>query len=337
MIPTPTKTKSGAWRIQLCINGNRISKTFDSKKDAIMYATLMKVDDDEFVPKKITVTEAVERHITLKEVVLSQTTIDSYRKIMRNQMSSIAEMRVDKLTNNIIQLWINEMVEHGWSLKTIKNAHGLLMAVVKENRPRFISNSVFPKEKKTEQVIPSEEEISIILSASAGTQYELPIVLALFCGLRASEIRGLKWSDYDGIHLSIERAIVYSNGKSIEKLPKSNAGQRTMLIHPFVSNLLDQTPHRGEYIVDMTGQAMYKGFTRICASAGIPHFRFHALRHFQASAMIVSGMPDKYAIGRMGHSTTSILQNVYQHELKTEKERYEEGLNRYLDRLIKHG
>ena len=41
--------------------------------------------------------------------------------------------------------------------------------------------------------------------------------------------------------------------------------------------------------------------------AGIQHYRFHDLRHINASVMLALGIPNKYAEERMGHATDNML------------------------------
>ena len=51
-----------------------------------------------------------------------------------------------------------------------------------------------------------------------------------------------------------------------------------------------------------------------------PYLTVADLRHYYASLMLSLGIPDKYAMTRMGHATPNMLRNVYQH-LRDEKDR----------------
>ena len=49
--------------------------------------------------------------------------------------------------------------------------------------------------------------------------------------------------------------------------------------------------------------------------------------------MLALGVPDKYAMGRMGHSTTNMLKSVYQH-LQQEKEKaFSTQINAFFDEM----
>ena len=58
----------------------------------------------------------------------------------------------------------------------------------------------------------------------------------------------------------------------------------------------------------------------MCKRYGLPRYRFHDLRHVQASVMLALGVPDKYAMERMGHASTNMLKTVYQHTMKSKSE-----------------
>lgn len=60
---------------------------------------------------------------------------------------------------------------------------------------------------------------------------------------------------------------------------------------------------------------MYNRLRRTCERLGLPHYRFHDLRHMNASVMLSLNVPDKYAMERMGHSTNNMLKTVYQHTM----------------------
>ena len=50
--------------------------------------------------------------------------------------------------------------------------------------------------------------------------------------------------------------------------------------------------------------------------------------------MIYLGVPDVNAMERMGHATTHMLKNVYQHILQEKKSEEDEKINRYLENSI---
>lgn len=104
-------------------------------------------------------------------------------------------------------------------------------------------------------------------------------MLSICLGLRVSEIRGLRWSDIDGEYITIHSAIVQGENGPIEKGPKTTSGFRRVHIPKPVQELLATAPHTSDHLTELTGHAIYCGFSRICEKAGVPHYRFHDLRH----------------------------------------------------------
>jgi len=197
-LPTPTKLPSGRWRIQILVDGQRISQTFNTKQEAVYWAAGIKtkLKEADISPHNFTVSAAVDRYIESKSAILSPSTIAGYKKIKDNLMSSISSMKLGDLTQKKIQHWVNSLAADK-SPKTVANAHGLLSAVLREYRPNFSLRTTLPQKVKPSIQIPSEAEIKAILATAKGSKYELPIVLAIWLGLRQSEILGLTWNDFD--------------------------------------------------------------------------------------------------------------------------------------------
>lgn len=86
--------------------------------------------------------------------------------------------------------------------------------------------------------IPSRAEIRNIIEALAGRWRPL-IVTAIFTGLRASELRGLRWVDVD-----LKKCLIHVRQRADRYhaigMPKSDAGQRTVPVPPMVVNTLKE-------------------------------------------------------------------------------------------------
>lgn len=335
-IPDPKKLPSGKWRIQVMVDGKRVGRTFDTKEDAVYWAAGIKTKaaEAERSPRSLTVSGAVDRYIESKSAILSPSTIAGYKKIKSNLMDKISNIQLYDLTQERVQRWVNSMVKDSKSPKTIANAHGLLSAVLAEYRPGMALHTTLPQKTKAEIQIPSETDIKAILTAAKGTRYELPIVLAIWLGLRQSEILGLTWDSIEGTTLHIRRAIVMGEDGPVEKGTKTYAGTRSIQMPPYIVDMLSAYPHTGDHIINVSAKAIYSGFCRICEKAGVKHYRFHDLRHTNASAMLAIGVPDKYSMKRMGHATNNMLKTTYQHTIKEKELEYDQKINEYFLKLL---
>lgn len=334
-IPDPVQLPSGSWRVRVVVNGKRISKTFLKRSDAVKWAAATKTEAREEIddPEKITVGRAVDKYVEEKAPILSASTIAGYKKIKANAMTSICAKRIEQLNQEAIQRWINDLVRSGKSPKTIANAHGLLSAVLRAYRPNFTLRTTLPQKVKADIKIPTEAELKTILTMAEGTKYELPIALAVWLGLRQSEIVGLKWSDIDGDTVHIKRAIVKAGTEAVEKGTKTFSGKRDIHIPKHLKALLQAQERESDYVINMSGKAIYSGFCRLCKANDLPHFRFHDLRHANASIMLAVGVPDKYAMRRMGHATNNMLKTTYQHTIKEKEKEFDRLTEDYLEKL----
>lgn len=334
-IPEPTKLPSGKWRIQIMVDGCRTGRTFDTKNEAVYWAVGVKTkaQDATVSPKNLTVSAAVDRYIESKSAILSPSTIAGYKKIKNNLMQGIATIRLSTLTQERIQRWVNELTKEKMP-KTVANAHGLLSAVLGEYHPGMTLRTTLPQKIKPNIQIPSESEIKAILSEAKGTKYELPIILAVWLGLRQSEILGLTWDCIEGDTIHIRQAIVMGENGPVTKGTKTYSGTRTIHLPLYIKSMLDSMPHTGDHIVRMSGKAIYSGFSRICEKAGVPHFRFHDLRHTNASIMLATGVPDKYSMKRMGHATNNMLKTTYQHTIKEKEAEFDQKIDSYIESLF---
>ena len=334
-IPKAVKLPSGNWRVSIMVDGQRISITRPTKKSAEQEAAALKSGTKAAQHNTtLSVNTAFDRYIDSKSAVLSPATVAGYRRIQKNLLAPIADMPLANLTQEQVQRWVNALVKQGKKPKTVSNAHGLLSAVLASYRPDMTLRTTLPQKVKPEIAIPSEAELSAIFKAAQGTKYELPILLAVWLGLRASEIRGLKWEDIDGEYISIRRAVVQGENGPVEKGTKTFSGTRILHLPPYLAGLIQAQDHAQEHIVNLSGHAMYNGFERICDKAGVPHFRFHDLRHMNASVMLAAGVPNKYAQERMGHATDNMLKTVYQHTIKEEQKKYAAEIDVRFEKIL---
>ena len=191
--------------------------------------------------------------------------------------------------------------------------------------------------------IPTREEIKAIVEAAKG-RWRPILLTAIFTGLRASELRGLRWADVDldkrELHVR-QRADRYN----VMGKPKSESGERTVPLTPIVVNTLREwklaCPKSSLGLVFPTGAGRVENHANIVAPRALaqPQLRrggrwngadgkpvkrakytgLHAFRHFYASWCInrrADGgleLPAKVVQERLGHSSIMMTMDVYGH------------------------
>ena len=339
-IPSIEKLPSGNWRAKVFVerdrNGKKIFKSFtaETKKQAEYMAAefAMKTKAHQVSAGKMTVGEAINKYIELKENILSPTTIGKYKCIRRNDLQGLMNIKLEQLTQEDVQREINLECRR-ISAKSISSAHGLLSASLAVFYPDFRLRTTLPRIQKKIKQLPEPEEIMKIFK---GSEIELPVLMGLMLGMRMSEIRGVRWKDIKGNILTIQNIIVTVDGKNIAKAKtKTNQSTRQLHIPDEIMQLLIKQSKTEEYVIKLSGQAIYKRFVRRIEKTGLPKMTFHDLRHINASVMLKLGIPDKYAMERGGWSTNSTLKSVYQHTFSTERQSVDEKIEEYFSKISK--
>ena len=333
--PKAKKLKSGNWNVQIQINGKRYSCTGATKKEAQDKAK--KVYAGAELEKRIplTVGKAIDDYILAKTGTLSPSTIKGYQSIRKNYLQDIMNLNISDLTQADVQIAVSNDSVKGKSPKTIRNAHGLLAAVIDIYRPNFVLKTRLPQNQKYEIRIFSEDEMRKVWQKAKGNKYELPILLASWMGLRMSEIRGLKFGDIKDGRLHVHSAIVAGPNGDVEKGTKTTAGDRWIKIPEPILNLItaNGVGPSEDHICPYADITIYKNFQNICKKAGVEPCRFHDLRHFAASEAHALGVPDKYAMKRMGHKTDNMLKNVYQHTMRDKEDEFGDLIDKKMEAL----
>lgn len=337
--PKATKLPSGNYRCMVRLKGLPVkSFTGPNKREVEREALCYKATNGGGASRenKNTVGAAYDAYIKIVDGVLSPSTIAGYKRLRKNTMQSIMGIRLDKLTEDDVQRAVNDMVQSGASPKYVRNAHGLLSAVLKRYAPDVRLNTKLPQRNKIRYTIPSEAEIAKLQEAVRGEEIEIPVLLAAGCGLRMSEVRGLQWEDIDGAKLHISRVIVDTADGPVEKsVPKSEAGDRFVPLTPRLKELLADHGPEGEKIVKLSASAITGRLDTIMRKAELPHFKFHELRHSYASVMLAIKIPNKYAAAVMGHKSTYMLDKVYQQLMDEYADDYGNKIADYYDSLDK--
>ncbi len=334
--------------------GTRRIETFKKKKDADARAAEVAVDivAGVHVPRgaSITIAQAGEHWIARCEAdKLERATILQYRQHLANHVTPhIGAVKLADLTGPQVASFDRQLHKAGASdsmrRKVLVSLSSLLRLAMREgeiNRNpadghRVKANKRARRKLKIGVDIPSLDEIRAFLEA-LNERWRPFFLTAVFTGMRASELRGLKWANVDlkrgEIHVR-ERADRYNDIGH----PKSEAGERTIPIGPIVVNTLKElklkSPKTDLGLTFPTRSGSVQSASNIRRRALIPlmekagvvdksgeakYTGLHALRHFYASWLINpkdlggQGLPPKVVQERLGHSTLAMTTDTYGH------------------------
>lgn len=264
--------ESGAtkWRVRLLVpvgeegEKERISKTFDTKREAEQYRTEINHQIDRgtfFKPSTMPLSKFLERwERDYAESNLSPTTLARYRQLIKSRINpKLGHLPISGISIPTIQDFYHDQLENGMikgegglSPNTVRQIHYLLRGaferavewrLVEDNPFQRISPPKQQSNENTVQYLDTDEAVKFLKTAAErGTYYPL-YHLAVLMGLRRSEILGLRWEDldFDTRQANIQQALVYGEGQEpITKPPKTDGSSRTVALTREVIRLLQE-------------------------------------------------------------------------------------------------
>jgi integrase len=338
-------------------NGQRHLETFARKKDADARQAEVKVDVKAGVHiapnKSVTVAQAAESWIRAGEAAkLERATIKQYREhVDLHIVPIIGKLKLSDLNAPTIRNFEDKLREKGRSPAMVRKVTASLGSILadaleqglaarnavrdlRRNRRRGKDQHADKRQKGKLKVgvdIPEPHEIKAIIENVKGRWRPL-LITAIFTGLRASELRGLRWSD---VNLKANELHVRQRADRFNEIgvPKSAAGERTVPFPKFVANTLRewrlQCPKSELDLVFPNGAGKVESLANIINRGLIPaqpggakYTGMHALRHFYASWCINRtkdgglGLPPKNVQERLGHASITMTLDRYGHLFK---------------------
>lgn len=290
---------------------------------------------------KLTVKEYLEEWVENHGAAnLRPSTFASYKGHIKNHINPyIGHVQLRQLTPAMLDNMFKELLGKGLANSTVRYVQRVLSVSLEHaKRYRYIETNPardiitkFGKNGKTPDPY-TIEQLRELMSYSEGTQWEMPVMLAGLYGLRMGEILGLRWRNVD-----FEKRQIYVVEQLPFKLPagtleikdmappKTNG--RTLPITevtlPYFERELALQKRRkqlavaSEYydndlVVARANGAPYRkdsvstGFGQFIRRNGMPHIRFHDLRHTAATNMYeLTG--DFYTVGEiLGHTLKGV-------------------------------
>lgn len=291
--------------------------------------------------EKMTVKELCDSYIAYcKTLGRKATTIHGYESIAEGLSARLQRISAHECTTYHLEKEIALMSDNGLGAKSIKNKIGFISAAYKhairigQLTDNPCERLILPKVEQKEVRIFYIDEIQDFLNAMADVDINEKVAyeLALFCGLRRSEILGLRESDVDIIKgfVDIHNTRHRVDGEDIEADTKTNRSTRVLALPDIlimdIARLLE-THRQFRYestdllIQDGFGnplspQALSSRLVRLEKKKHLPHVTLHGLRHTYASLLHSSGVDMAMISSELGHSNLATTMNIYTHRFK---------------------
>lgn len=257
--------------------------------------------------------------VKLQDVTLNvlQTYVDKKATQGRKDGKGGLSPRSVRMHINVIRQALEEAVKNDLILK---------------NPCRYL---ILPQGKRYQSTFYNAQQLQDLFDAIHDDPlYPLYKVVALY-GLRRSEVLGLKWDsvDFECNTLTIKHTVskvtqavekdstkTASSYRSFPLLPEAAAiFQKEQAAKAENRRLFGREYHPSDYIFTwpdgrlISPDHVTRHFSRLLKKHGLPHIRFHELRHSCASLLINEGFTLKDIQEWMGHADIQTTANIYGH------------------------
>jgi integrase len=322
-----------------------------------MRAALGRVEHGTFVAEEVPTLAAFVKAEWLpgRKAAVRASTWASYRDALEGRvLPRIGALRLDRVTPKHVGDLYAELLTSGGrderrgpglSARTVAYTGMILTRVFGDavKRGLIVRNPAEHVERPTARDIEmswwSIVEARGFLAHVEGDRFEGLWKLLLTTGMRRGEALGLRWADIDldAGRLAVRRTLITVGYRVEWSEPKTEASRRVIALDPdTVSELrghrrrqLEERLALGEGYRDedlvfaqVAGEPLHpdyvsKTFDRLVKAAGVPRIRLHDLRHTAATTLLEQGVPLKVVTERLGHSSTRITADLYQHASET--------------------
>ncbi len=265
-----------------------------------------------------------------------------------NLKPALGHLRLDRPGVQHVNAMMRDLTARGLSPRSVQYARNVLRtalndAVRWELLARNVAALATPPRQTRRQIRPLtavEAQHLLETSRMARSRQDGLLWLALGTGARLGELLDLTWDDLDPdpdaegwgkvyIHYALQRV----DGKLRRVDLKTERSRRTLGLPPSLVEAMrehrdrqredrmlagsrwQQTPFVFTNTVGrpLEHSRVWRDFRRLLDRAGLPHVRFHDLRHTAASFMHAQGVPARVAMEQLGHSSVAVTLDVYTH------------------------
>jgi len=313
---------------------------------------LNQLDNGTFMkPGKTTLSEYLERW--LKDYVwpnLAPRTAEGYEHICRHHLiPALGNMILTGLKPEHLQQYHSEKLlggrcdgKGGLSPRTVRHHHmalhdALEHAVKMGLLNRNIADAVSPPScQRPQWQTLSEMDISTFLEAAKQTPHYVLFYVALFTGMRRSELLALRWCDVDLLlcQAHVTRSLHHLlTGEIVIRAPKTVKGRRMVALSPSVALLLQEHKDKQKaqraileipitdndlIFSDQEGKPLLPNtvthaWIKLVRRIGLKGIRLHDARHTHASLMLKQGVHPKIVQERLGHASIQMTLDTYSH------------------------
>lgn len=268
---------------------------------------------------------------------LAPKTAEGYEHILRKYViPGLGRVPLAQLKPEAIQKYYTDKLAGGLSARTVRHHHVTLHTALQSALKRGIisrnpADAVdAPRFQRPEMHTISEDDLQRFLNAAENSEYYPLFYLALFTGMRRSELLALRWCDVDllGCQISVTRSKHHlRTGEDVFRQPKTAKSRRMIALSPSTSKVLQDCKAKRESELLHAGQLLNENdlifpwlpdtithaWLKLTRRLGLKNINLHSARHSHASLLLKQGVHPKIVQERLGHSSIQITLDTYSH------------------------
>jgi integrase len=282
----------------------------------------------------LTVSQFLDKWLATYKLNLTVRTFERYDNIIHKHLiPDIGKYPLTKLRPEHLQSHYSKMLTMGLKSPTVHYHHTVIhVALASAVKWGLVGRNVAdavdaPPNTRIEMMFWDGDELNQFLESAKNNPYYTLFYLALFTGMRRSEILGLHWSDIDllGAQLSVRRSLHQVEDRSyIYSDTKTAKSKRTIALTPSTVIVLREYLKGKEPLPDrlvfchadgkpLRPLTVSRAWHNACVRAGVKVIRFHDARHTHATILLKQGIHPKIVQERLGHSNISTTLDTYSH------------------------
>ncbi len=291
---------------------------------------------------------------------LRVSTYDSYDDILRCHLTpGLGRIPLAKLAPADVQAFLNQKLASGLSPRRVVYIHAVLRRALGTAErwglvSRNVAKLVDPPRVPRHEIAPlTPGQARALIDAAIADRLQALWVTALATGLRQGELLALRWEDVDlddAQTLRVRHTLARVNGKLELLEPKTDRSRRTVALPDMVVGALraHRSRQRMERLVAGTrwhdtghvfattigtpveAARVTRSFALALKRAGLPHTRFHDLRHAAATFLLAQGFTLEDVKNLLGHSSIVLTSNTYGHVLAGRQRQVARGMDAVL-------
>lgn len=298
--------RGNKWRAEVCIHGDRGSKSFETRREAIRWARIreefafdhgrpiqLPMLPDEPIDER-TLADIIEWFIKAHVKNWRRTPTAEQRetaRLNRLRQDSIAKIPLRDLSPKDAAEFRQRRMKSAARSTVSKELVALCQiidAAMKENRLQLVENPFAPDlikrprfRNERDRILDDNERARLHASLieSRNPLLAPAVKLSAETGLRLGELLGLTWRDVDlEKHLLSVCRVFDQTSKEMIKGTK-NGDSRVVPLTTEAVAVLRSLPRTETRVFPVTHETLQCGLKRACKRAGIKDFRWHDLRH----------------------------------------------------------